>query len=915
MAAPVGGHRADPATKLRGIMSRLQRLFANLGKSGKQSDLSDELRFHLEKEVELNVARGMSHDEARRQALISFGGVQQARENVSRVRWTHCLEVLAQDLRYAVRTFRKSPFFTSITIAILAIGIGANTATFSIVNAVLLKMLPVKEPEKLVALSYWDARGHRETSFSYPHFDAFSDRNQVFSGIFATSFNALDIKFTGPGASGKTERAKIGLVSGTYFPILGVNAVMGRTLTADDDRPGAPNPVAVISYGYWQRRLAQDPAVIGKTLDIGDTVFTIVGVTPRGFFGETVGRNPDIWVPITMEDRLTGESYLNTAETSWLEIMGRLKPGVTPKQAAASMDILFQETTGELMGPKAGSICYQTEVTPASKGLEMLRQRFARPLQVLMSVVGLVLLIACISVASLLMARASSRQREIAVRVTLGASTRRLIQQLMTESVLLAIMGGTLGLLLAWWAERLLPILLFRNAFSMELQLSSRVLGFTLLVSLVTGILFGLAPALGVLRPNLAYSLKKEEHVGTEIGNRFGFRKVFVVGQVALSLLLLITAGLFVRSLQKLYDAELGFNKENLLLVQLQPGADAPASRLKIACQQLLDRVNTLPGVKSSSLSMGSFADAEMTMGPMVIEGYTPKPGEDRTMGADIASPGFFKTMGIPLIAGRDFRPQDNTSTTRVAIVNESFVRHYFGNASPLGKHFAFNRLNRQPMEIIGIVKDAKHGSLKEQARPFYYKAFLQQDQEAEFVRMLEIRTVANPVAVAATVRSTVDSIDGVLKAQDITTMTVQVENTLQQEQMLARVSGAFGAFALLLACIGLYGMMAHSVTCRTSEIGIRMALGAERFDVLWMVLRETLLLVLAGVTVGVPVAFAGARLALSLVSGLLFGLKAYDPLTMLIAALVMTVVGVLAGYLPARRAANVDPIVAIRYE
>jgi predicted permease len=513
------------------------------------------------------------------------------------------------------------------------------------------------------------------------------------------------------------------------------------------------------------------------------------------------------------------------------------------------------------------------------------------------------------------MARATARQREIAVRVTLGASSRRLVQQLLTESILLAFIGGVLGLLLAWWAGRLLPIVLFHDSLSLELEMNGPVLVFTLLVSIATGVIFGLAPALGVLRPNLAFSLK-EEHAGTrERGQRFRLRKIFIVSQVALSMLLLVVAGLFVRSLQKLYGLDVGFNKENLLLVRLQPGQNLSGARLKNIYEQMLDKVSALPGVKSASLSMGSFGDGATSQGSLAVEGYTPTPGEHATLKSDVASPGFFKTMGIPMIVGRDFRPQDDSSAPSVAIVNETFARYYFGNASPLGKHFAWNRLDRRPMEIIGVVKDAKYGSLKEQTPRFYYTPSLQRDEIASVVRLLEVRTAANPATVSAAVRSAVNSIDGSLRAEDITTMAVQVEDSLQQEKMLAQVSSSFGVFALLLACIGLYGVMAHSVACRTNEIGIRMALGAERFDVLWMVLRETLVLVVVGIAVGIPAALAGTRLASSLISGLIFGLKANDPATIIVAALMMTVVALLAGYLPARRAANVDPIVAIRYE
>lgn len=880
-----------------------------------ESETNDEIQFHLEKEVELNIAHGMAPEEARRQALIAFGGVQQTREAVREVHRLRFFDVLLQDLRYSLRMLRKNPMFTAITLCVLMIGIGANTAIFSVIDVVLIKMLPVKNPQELVSLSYRDDRGREFDWFSYPMYQQIRDRNEVFSGVFASTTSAykFDITFTGPRTSGQSETAKIKLVSGTYFPVLGVNAALGRVLGADDDNVAGASPVAVISYGYWKRRLGLDPTVVGKTFTVQQTVFTIVGVTPPGFFGDTVGDSPEMWVPLSMKNQLDNEGILNVPNTSWLYILARLKPGISPQKAAASMSVLLQAVTGEQMGPKAGSVKTPAELKPASKGLDMLRERFSQPLKILMGVVALVLLVACISVASLLAARATARQKEIAVRATLGASSRRLLQQLLTESILLAFMGGALGLLFTWWMNHLLPALLFDRNTLLNLELNRRVLGFSLLVSLLTGIIFGLAPALQVLRPNLAYTLKDDRGGSRRL--HFSLRKILVAAQVAVSILLLVVAGLFVRSLERLKDVDVGFNKENLLLVRLEPGADLGPGKLKTVYQDLLEKVSALPGVKSCSLSFGSFADGDIRLGPIAVEGYTPKAGEDLTLHSTVISPGFLATMGIPLLQGRDFRPQDNSTVPKVAIVNETFAHYYFGNASPLGKRLGLGRIERRPFEIIGVAKDAKYDDLKEQGQRFYYTSFLQDDEMLPIVRLLEVRTLADPSAVAAEVRDKVGSTSSSLRVFAVKTMTGQVADSMRQQSMLAKLSSSFGLFALLLACVGLYGLMSYVVTCRTNEIGIRMALGAERADVLWMMLREGFLLALIGVAVGVPAALAAAKLASSLISGLLFQVKIGDPQVIAASAVIMTLVALLAGYLPARRAAKTDPLQAIRYE
>lgn len=880
-------------------------------------DVADEVQDYFEQTMAAYRERGMSAEEARRAARLEVGNPTQVREQVQSSGWENLIGRFFADLRYAGRQLRRNPGFALISVLTLALGIGGNTAIFSVIDEVLIKMLPVKNPQELVSLAARDERGTDFGGFSYPGFQRIRERNEVFSGIVASEQDVrkLDITFTRQGAKTQNEPANVKLVSGAYFSMLGVDAILGRTFTEGADKVAGANPVAVVSYGYWKRRLGLDPSVLGKAFIVEQTVFTIIGVAPPGFFGVSVGEAPDMWLPVTMKDQLDSEAELNSSSVLWLEILARLKPGIDSQRAASGMSVLLQQVNGDLMGPKAGTMKVRAEIKPASKGFDALRQRFSRPLEVLMSAVALVLLVACVSVASLLTARATARQKEIAVRVTLGASTRRLLQQLFTESLLLAFTGGLLGLLFTWWMNRLLPALLFDRNTSLNLTLNMRVLSFTIVVSVITGIIFGLAPALQVLRPNLVYGLKEDRAGATGQRLRFGLRKVLIVAQVALSILLLMVAGLFLRSLQKLKDVDAGFNKENLLLVRLEPGADLDPVRLKSVYQNVLEKVSTLPAVRSCSISLGSFANGVMRLGPIAVEGYTPRDGEDTTLDADVVSPGFFKTMGIPVLAGRDFHAQDDATVPRVAIVNETFARYYFGKQNPVGKHLAVGRLDRRPMEIIGVARDAKYHRLQEQTPRFYYTPFFQEDTMASLVRLLEVRTMADPAAVAAQIRAAAGSVTSSLRVYEITTMVVQVEDSLRQQSMLAKLSSSFGLFALLLACIGLYGLMSYAVTCRTNEIGIRMALGAERSHVLWMMLREGFLLVLAGVAIGIPVALAGTRLASNLISGLLFEVKLGDPHVILASASIMIVVALLAGYLPARRAAHTDPLTAIRCE
>ncbi len=862
-------------------------------------ELEEEMRFHLEMKAEENLAASVSPEEARYAAQRQFGNQTLLWEE-SRDMWAvRSIDTLCQDLRYGIRLLIKHKGFTTVAALSLALGIGANTAIFSLINAASLRMLPVPNPERLVVLAVAGQRGEAG-SFSYPLYEQFRDRTKSFSGILASGGgNRSRMVVSEPGGAGQNESVQTERVSGNFFSVLGVTAIRGRTLTDDDDRPGAPRPVAVISYGFWQRRFGLDPAVVGKNIALNDVPFTIIGVTPPGFFGFEVGKNPDLWWPLQMTPQVypANQSW-NQPGSSWLRLMGRLRPDRGQAQAMAELDFIFQQALAERAQAQAarlGSTWTETErrnfldrriaLRSGSAGWTELRQQFRQPLLILLAVVGLVLLIACANVANLLLARAAARQKEITARLALGASRLRLVRQLLTESALLAMIGGALGLIFAYWSARLLlSYLPGHETLSLNLDLDARVLGFTMTVSLLTGILFGLAPALRATRLDLTSALK-DQTGGARIGqSRLPLNKILVVTQVALSLFLLIGAGLFVRSLQKLRGLDLGFDRENVVLFSLDLGTGYDAARATNLFRRLLERLETLPGTRSASLSSYGLLSNNYWGDKVIAQGYTPRPDEDLTCHGQIIGPRFFETMGIPLLLGRDFSSQDD-QLRRVAIINQAMARDFFPNENPIGKRFSIIGQTDQPIEIVGVVKDAKYQTLRERAPRTFYLPFFQQLGASDTT--FELRTFIQPAGLAESIRR------------------------VALELFVAQLAGFFSLFALLLAAIGLYGVMSYTVSHRISEIGIRMALGAQAVDVIKLVMRETALLVGIGVIIGLGAALAFTRL----ISSLLFDLTPTDPLTIALASLLMIASAALAGFLPARRACRVDPMIALRYE
>jgi predicted permease len=895
-----------------------------------ERDLEEEIRSHLEMQIEENLRQGMNREEARQAALRKFGGVAQVKEAYRDRGSFPLVESILQDLRYAVRTLKKSPGFTTVIAITLALGIGANTAIFSVFNVVLLKMLPVKEPERLVMLSH-SSRFRDSDNFWYSTYERFRDNDRILSSILAYYPLRLTVSVDGqpePAINGQ-------LVTGNYYAVLGVNAALGRTISSDDDRALGAHPVCIISDGYWLRRFGRAPAIVGKTIHLNGFPFTVIGVTPPEFFGLEVGSSMDVSVPVAMREQLIPGICCDWSLIGRFRMLGRLRPEATMEQAQASLGLLYQQQMTNLFeqtsnSPKKAdpSILEETLIVASgSKGVSVLRRQFSKHLFVLMNVVALVLLIACANVAGLTLARGVGRRKEIAVRLALGASRLRLARQLLTESLLLAGLGGLLGVIFAWWGTRLFLPLMSQEGIPPHLTLTPdlHMFGFTAVVVVLTGMLFGLAPAYLATRVDLQSTLKLDSQGTNGRSARLGFGQVFVIAQVALSLLLLVGAGLFVRSLQKLQQVDTGYARENVLVLKLEPVGSETKGRVRPQLTALYDelvrRVEALPGVLQASLvgyspiSRSEWLvrgqSPERASNPMYVEGYTPQPNEDMSINWTQVYPNSFATLGIPLLAGRDFGPQDSGEVEKVAVINESMARRFFGAENPVGRRFGFALPFRSgEIEIIGVVKDAKYKNLREPGRPMFYLPFSQAGTGYGQMTLV-VRTVGNPSLIAAAVQHEARALDPVMPMFQAETLAAQVDASLVQERLIATLSSVFGILALLLACIGLYGVMAYDVARRTHEIGVRMALGARARQVVQLVIGEMLRLVGIGVVIGLGAALAATRL----VKSLLYGLQPHDPLTIGVAVFVLLAVAAVAGYLPARRASCVDPMVALRHD
>jgi predicted permease len=893
-------------------------------------DIQRELEFHRDMLVEDEKKLGRSHGTAVLNAQRRLGNTTTTTEYARDAWIVGWVDALARDVRYALRSFGRYPAFTSIALLTLALGIGANAAIFRLVDTVLLRALPVRHPEELVVL---------RANASYWFFEQFRDRNTVFSDVVGvrTLVSATLTSDNQPLGATKTE-----LVTGNYFDFLGVTPVLGRRLMKTDDLVGAP-PVAVIGYGLWKRAFGGLPSVLGRTIRVsdgvisgntsgfeaeppgashpGEPVLTIVGVAPPQFFGETIGSMIDVWTPISMQPVLTpGRAWLTRRTASWVNIMGRLRPGMSIDNARAPTSDLWLQiradsgTASPLSAEQRRSLYARLQerlLEPGAKGFGELRRQFSQPLLILMTVVTLVLLIACLNVANLLLARATARRQEIAMRLSLGASRGRLIRQLLTEGLLLAAGGGLLGLGLSIVGEQLLVRLVSEDANSIRFPLAPdwRILAFTAGVSIASGMVFALAPALRGTRSHLQDTLKDSSRGAAGSGGRGA--KALVAVQIAISLVLLIACGLFVRTLINLERELVGYNRTNLILARMDPvTAGYRGDDLGRRVLELSHRFAALPRVKSVTFSENGLFSGIESGTQVNPDGFQPATDDDRDARFDQAGPGYFTGVGIPIVLGRDFSERDAAGAPRVTVINETMAKFYFPNQNPIGRHIRVEEPTKTSLEIVGVARDAQDHNLRDKPERRFYVSYLQPIDGITTVNF-EIRADGPPGSLYESLRQETERFDPKLPIESLRPAQGLIDDSIVAERIVAELATLLGVLALLLAAIGLYGVMSYSVARRTGEIGIRIALGASQRSVAMMILREIVVLVVIGSAVG----SAGALGLGHFVESLMFGLAPRDPVTLIAAIAVLLLVALVAGYLPARRAARIDPVVALRSE
>ena len=892
-------------------------------------EIADELAFHIEAYARDLMRSGLPRDEAFRRARAELGGLAAQKENCRAAWGTRAWDELRSDLRYATRMLAKSPGFSAIAIASLALGIGATTIIFAVTKAVLLDKLAVPHPEELhllaltqgdkgVVHSSWGDFDRTpdgkmlSTSFSYPVYQQLRKTNSTLQDIFAfKNFGRLTATI-----DNRAEAVNSEMVSGNYYQALGVKPILGRPIVEADDQAAGSGPVVVISYGFWSRRFGRSPDVIGKKIELNSTPMTIIGVNPPEFTGAFgVQTSPDVFLPFSMQPIATPKfdsSLLADKNLWWVLMMGRLKPGSSTEHARAELDVDLNAAVRATVTVGKDDEVPHLLLEDGSRGQNEVGGDLAQPIYVLISLAGFVLLLACANLANLLLARASSRQREMSVRLALGAGRTRILRQMFTESLLLSVAGGGVGLLLGYMGRNALPHLLSSTWEPPVVngKFDWMIFGFTAAVSIFTGLLFGIAPAWQATRTQVNSGLKDNAQTATQ-RKRNLTGKTLVVVQVALSMLLLVGAGLFARTLMNLNKSHLGFNPDNILLFELPaPQTRYPDAKSIALFRDVETKLAAVPGVNSVTLSNLALISNGGENMYFVPEGQPQKPGKKETAFFNVVGQDFFKTFQIPVIAGRSFNETDTETSRKVAIVNQSLAKKFFPNTNPIGKTFKGEEHDAPaPIEIVGICKDAKYDSLRHDPPPTFYVPYRQQSGSESMV--FEVHTRLTSAAIVPSLRSAVATIDKDLPLLDIRTQNEQIDDTTRQERIFASLTGGFGILALVLACIGIYGIMAYTVARRTNEIGIRMALGAQANRVLRMILSEASWMAIVGIIIGLASAVAMGRL----ITSMLFGLKPYDPVTLVGASLLLVLIAVAASWLPAWRAAHIDPIKALRHE
>jgi predicted permease len=887
-------------------------------------ELDEEMSQHFEMRVQEQLESGLTPDAARAAVARRFGGTLQAREasdDVWGVTWLHDF---SSDLRYGVRMLRRYPGFSLVAVLSLGLGIGANTAVFSLLDAVVFRPLPVPAPHELVLFGesasigvFFGVENGERSLFSHAEYRDLRDSQRTLRGILAVSEAPDESNIRVGGLSGSVEQAVGTCVSGNYFDVLGLTARVGRTLTSADDQTPGTHPVAVISDTYWARRFSRDPGVLGQTIHVGRAALVVVGVAPAGFDGDHVGRRSDFWIPLAMQTEvMPHRAWRDDPKALWLRIMGRVKPGQLPAQAAAELNVTWRQ----ILTAKAGSLASAEDrrrlldqriaLSSAATGVSEVREDYAGSLRTIMAMVMLVLLVACTNLATLMLARASARQKELGMRLALGAGRARVVRQLLAESLLLSVLGAGVGLAVARVCGELLLHLASDGPkpIPLTLPMDARVLGFTVGVTIITMLIVGLVPALRVSRfdPNLV--LGPDAGRGPNGRARLAGRQVLVAAQVAVTLVLLVSAGLFVTTSRNLSRADLGFDRGVLQVNVDGIGAGYEGQRLFTLSRQLLERLGGIGGVTRVAVSDNGQLIGRDSMTQIRVSGDKARSDEEQYARFDQVSPGYFQTLSIPLLAGREFTEQDGPGAPLVAVINQTMARYYFGENNPIGRQFE-ERDDPRPFTVVGVVRDVKDLGPRRPVERRYYVSYFQAKEPPSV--SLQLRLASTAVAVGPAVRAVIRDIDPSLEIMSMKTVDERLGRMIARDRLTARLAAAFGLLAVFLAAIGLYGVLAFAVARRTKEIGIRMALGARRSTVVSLVVRDGGLIVLAGVAIGLPAAWLAARA----VASQLFGLSPADPMTIAVAVAVLVCVAALAAYLPARTASSVDPLRALRCE